>query len=105
MVAGWKSSELGRFTMFRHPTGILFGGLERQKDGMNVPLRLVPCSRAGDGVGLYPVGLVGSVPQPVSACFGIGPDPEQVVDPVRRPVDASGGSKGLSGVSEQMNHI
>lgn len=33
VVAGQKLSELGRFMMFRRPTGILYRGLERQKKG------------------------------------------------------------------------
>jgi hypothetical protein len=35
VVAGQKLSARGRFTMFRHPTGILYRGLERQKKSMD----------------------------------------------------------------------
>ena len=82
VVAGQKLSELGRFTMFRRPTGILYRGLEREDDGMDVPVRPVPCSQAGARVGLYPVGSMGGAPQPVSAHFGVWPAPAHVADPV-----------------------
>ena len=84
MVAGWKSPELVRFMMFRHPTGILYRGLERQKkEGMDVSARPVSCFLAGARVDLYLVGPMSGAPQPVSVHFGVGPDPEHVADPVR----------------------
>lgn len=84
VVAGWKSSELGRVDDVQASHRDLVSRLgTAKKEGMDVSARPVSCFLAGARVDLYLVGPMSGAPQPVSVHFGVGPDPEHVADPVR----------------------